>query len=317
MSRAVIVALLLAAGLASRAGAASEPERAPAALGPSAAGAAPASDGSGADEPPEGAFLEPTRGVDIEEHLGRPVGRELAFTDMDGRRVRLGDYLADGKPLLLVLAYYRCPALCGLVLRGAVEGLKLLPYRLGEHFNALTVSFDPRERPAAASQKRAVTLSELGADAQAPAWPFLVGDEAATRALAEDLGFRYAYDPATDQYAHPAAVFVLTPDGRISRYLYGPELSARDLRLALLEASRGDIGTLVDRVIMTCYRFDPASRRYGPFLLGFLRLGAVAILITVGGPLAVLWWRERRRPGPRTRGAVGHDAAADRRGRSP
>ncbi|AUX33086.1 uncharacterized protein SOCE836_052390 [Sorangium cellulosum] len=317
MSRAVAVALLLAAGLVSRPGAASEPERARPALGPSAADAAPASDGSGAEEPPEGAFLEPTRGVDIEERLGRPVDRELAFTDMDGRRVRLGDYFADGKPLLLVLAYYRCPALCGLVLRGAVEGLKLLPYRLGEQFHALTVSFDPRERPAAASQKRAVTLSELGADARAPEWPFLVGDEAATRALAADLGFRYAYDPTTDQYAHPAAVFVLTPDGRISRYLYGTEFSARDLRLALLEASRGGIGTIVDRVIMTCYRFDPASRRYGPFLLGFLRLGAAAILITVGGLLAVLWRRERRRPRARTSFAVGRDAAADRQGRSP
>ncbi|XXX82556.1 SCO family protein [Sorangium sp. So ce134] len=317
MSRAAAVALLLAAGLVSRPCAASEPERARPALGPFAADAAPASDGSGAEAPPEGAFLEPTRGVDIEEHLGRPVRRDLAFTDMDGRRVRLGDYFADGKPLLLVLAYYRCPALCGLVLRGAVEGLKLLPYRLGEQFHALTVSFDPRERPAAASQKRAVTLSGLGADARAPEWPFLVGDEAATRALAEDLGFRYAYDQATDQYAHPAAVFVLTPDGRISRYLYGTEFSARDLRLALLEASRGEVGTIVDRVIMTCYRFDPASRRYGPFLLGFLRLGAMAILSTVGGLLAVLWWRERRRPRARTSGAVGHDAAADRQGRSP
>jgi protein SCO1/2 len=216
------------------------------------------------------------------------------FTDQNGRKVRLGDYLSDGKPALLVMAYYRCPMLCGLVLRGAVEGMKALDYKLGERYHAITVSFDPRERPEAAAQKRAVTLSALGMPGTEE-WPFLVGEASASRALADELGFRYAYDPRTDQYAHPAAVFALTPDGRISRYLYGTDFSARDLRLALLEASQGKIGSIVDRVIMTCYRYDPASRKYGPFIVGFFRLGSVLILLSVGGLLGVLWTRERRR----------------------
>jgi protein SCO1/2 len=233
--------------------------------------------------------------ADLEEHLGRPVRRDLVFTDASGRRVRLGDAFDRGQPIVLILAYYRCPSLCGLVLRGAVEGLSLLPYRLGEHYQAITVSFDPHDGPGAAAQKRAVTLSALRVDPATPVWPFLVGDEAASRALADDLGFRYAYDAATDQYAHPAALFVLTPDGRISRYLYGAEFPARDLRLALLEASRGEIGSIVDRVIMTCYRYDPASRRYGPFIAGFFRLGAALILLVTVGLLAVLRLRERAR----------------------
>lgn len=244
---------------------------------------------SAAPEPP------PTAVVDLEEHLGRTVRGDLIFTDASGRRVRLGDYFNRGEPVLLVLAYYRCPMLCGLVLRGAALGLSLLPYRLGEHYQAITVSFDPHDGPGAAAQKRASTLSVLGVDPATPEWPFLVGDEAASRALADDLGFRYAYDPETDQYAHPAALFVLTKEGRISRYLYGAEFPARDLRLALLEASRGEIGSIVDRVIMTCYRYDPASRRYGPFLLGFIRIGGALILLTTVGLLAALRWAERAR----------------------
>jgi len=268
--------------------------RAVAALALAMALAAPAR--AGVEAPPAGPVATATRAVDIEERLGGAVDRRLAFTDMDGRRVRLGDYLGGGKPVILVLAYYRCPMLCGLVLRGAVAGLSLLDYRLGEQYHAITVSFDPRERPAAAREKRATALSALGVDPGTREWPFLVGEAEASRALADELGFRYAYDPRTDQYAHPAAVFVLTPEGRISRYLYGTEFSARDLRLALLEASRGEIGTIVDRVIMTCYRYDPASRKYGPFILGFFRLGAVVILATALGMLALLWHRERARP---------------------
>jgi protein SCO1/2 len=253
-------------------------------------------------DPPAENGPEAARAVDIDEHLGRPVSRDLAFTDMNGRRVRLGDYLGDGKPVILVLAYYHCPMLCGLVLRGAVEGLSLLRYRLGEEYHAVTVSFDPRERPEAAAAKRMTTLAALGASTSTPEWPFLVGSAESSRTLADELGFRYAYDARTDQYAHPAALFVLTPEGRISRYLYGTEFSARDLRLALLEASRGEIGSIVDRVIMTCYHYDPSSRKYGPFIVGFLRLGAVVILFTAVGLLAILWSRERARPA-RARGA--------------
>jgi protein SCO1/2 len=238
----------------------------------------------------------PVLEADLEEHLGRRLDPTLAFTGADGRRVVLGDLVSAGKPTVLVLAYYRCPMLCGLVLSGVVEGLRHLDWRLGHEYRALTVSFDPRDTPAAAAQKQASTLAGLGRPLPSPGdWPFLVGQPPAVEALADAVGFRYAYDARTDQYAHPAAAVVLTPDGRVSRYLYGVSFSARDLRLALLEAGDGKIGTIVDRLLFTCYRYDPASRAYGPFIVGFMRIGGALILLTVAAMLLVLVRADRRR----------------------
>jgi protein SCO1 len=241
---------------------------------------------------------EAAQEVDIEEHLGRTLDPTLALTDMDGRRVALGDYLGGSAPIVLVLAYYRCPMLCGLVLRGAVSGLLGLEYRLGGDYRALTVSFDPRDTPEAARKKRESTLAALGQSGHGPLgpaeWPFLVGGERETHALAGAIGFRYAYDAKTDQYAHPAAIVILTPGGRISRYLYGVSWSPRDLRLALVEAGEGRVGTIVDRVIMSCYHYDPTSRAYAPYVAGFLRLGGGMILFTVMGVLGLLLQAERR-----------------------
>ena len=239
------------------------------------------------------------REVDLEEHLGRRLDPALAFSDMDGRAVHLGDYLGGDTPTVMVLAYYRCPMLCGLVLRGVVDGMKDLSFRLGREYRALTVSFDPRDTPAAARDKRASTLTGLGRAPGDEGWPFLVGEEPAIRALAGAVGFRYAYDARTDQYAHPAAAIVLTPDGRVSRYLYGVTFSPRDLRLALVEAGAGRTGTIVDRVLLTCYRYDPATRAYGPFIVGFMRLGGGFILVTVSAIIAALIVAERRRAGGR------------------
>ncbi|WP_437729696.1 SCO family protein [Sorangium sp. So ce1335] len=254
-----------------------------------------------AADPP--ALPRAAREADIEERLGSAVNTALPFTDMEGRTAPLAAHLDGARPVLLVLAYYRCPTLCGLVLRGLVSGMAKLDYRLGEHYRAITVSFDPRDTPASAARKRTATLAALGMAAapEPELWPFLTGDLPEIRALAGDLGFRFAYDAQTDQYAHPAAVFVLTPDGRISRTLVGIEFPALDLRLALLEASRGQIGTPLDRVLMTCYRYDPASRRYGPYVAGFLRVGAAAILAWVLTLVAFFGWRgwQRRREGAR------------------
>jgi protein SCO1/2 len=234
--------------------------------------------------------------VDLEEHLGQPLDRALVLTDMNGGRVHLGDELPGDLPVVLVLAYYRCPMLCGLVLRGVVTGMRKLSFQLGRQYRALTVSFDPRDTPEAAQKKRASTLAGLGQGVtSSPQWPFLVGDEPAIRALASAVGFRYAYDSRTDQFAHPAAAIVLTPDGRISRYLYGVDFSPRDLRLAMTEASGGRVGTIVDRLLLTCYHYDPAARAYGPFILGFMRIGGGIILVTVAGLCAVLFRGERRR----------------------
>jgi protein SCO1/2 len=235
------------------------------------------------------------REVDIEEHLGDGLDPSLAFQDQAGRVVRLGDYFRDKKPIVLTLAYFRCPMLCGLVLRSTVTGLGKLPFRLGDDYRALTVSFDPRDTTDEAAHKRETTLLVMPYRSAPESWPFLVGQPEQIRTLADSLGFRFAYDERTGQYAHPAAVFVLTPEGRISRYLYGSEVSPRDLRLALIEAASGRIGTIVDRILLTCYRFDPATRRFGPFIRGFMRIGGVMILAAVALLLAVLFRAERRR----------------------
>ncbi len=234
--------------------------------------------------------------ADVDEHLGARLDGDLAFKDSEGRRVRLGDVFAGDKPVLLVLAYYHCPMLCGLVLRGTAEGLAQLGWTPGREYRVVTVSFDPRDTTDAAREKRKSTLASLGRPLGSPEeWPFLTGEEASIRALADTLGFRFAYDARVDAYAHPAAIFALTPDGRVSRYLYGVEFPARDLRLALTEAGEGRSGSIVDRVLLTCYRFDPASRRFGPYITGFMRLGGAFILVTVAGLLIALSVSERRR----------------------
>lgn len=251
-----------------------------------------------AGDEPEGAAtaLPPVvREVDIDEQLGKSVDRQLRFTDPTGKPVTLSEVLEGGRPAILVLAYYECPMLCGLVLRGLVDGLKRLDLSLGDQYRVVTVSIDPRDRPDDAARKQASALAALGAPDKAAAWPFLVGKETDTRLLADAVGFRYAFDPRTGQYAHPAVLAVLTPDGHISRYLYGTTFSARDLRLALVEAGQGKTGTIIDRVLLTCYRYDPVSRRYGPYILGFIRIGAAGIFLAVLGMVAVLVRVDRRR----------------------
>ena len=243
--------------------------------------------------------------ADVEEHLGAQLDRSLVFTDSEAHPVSLGEVFTGERPVLLVLAYYRCPMLCGLVLRGTAQGLSELGWTPGREYRVVTVSFDPRDTSAAARDKRQSALAGLGRAVDSPGdWPFLTGDEASIRSLADTLGFRFAYDAHVDAYAHPAAIFALTPDGRVSRYLYGVEFSARDLRLALTEAGEGRTGSIVDRVLLTCYRFDPASRRFGPYITGFMRVGGALILATVLGLVSALLIAERRRRARDRRGAV-------------
>jgi protein SCO1 len=244
-----------------------------------------------ADVPPPPAVRE----IGIDEHSGQTIPGQLEFTDQAGRRVRLSELFQDDKPVLLILAYFRCPALCGLILRGVVHTLSDLGWTPGAQYRAVTVSIDPKDTAATALSKHQSILGALKLARTDSAWPFLVGSEPDIQALTSSVGYRYAYDPASDQYAHPAVLVILTPRGKISRYLYGVEFPASDLRLALLEASEGRIGTVLDRVIMTCYRYDPATRRYGPYVFGFLRIGSALILAGLAVGMSVLLWRQRAR----------------------
>jgi protein SCO1/2 len=245
--------------------------------------------------PPPPAVPPAVTRVDLDEHLGARLSPELAFTDDRGRGVRLGDYLGHGRPILLTLVYFRCPMLCDLVLQGLVKGLAPLDWRPGREYQGLTVSIDPKDRPGAAALKQNKLLQALRRPDDRAGWPFLVGDAPAIARLADEVGFRYAYDRQSDQYAHPAVAVVLSPDGRISRYLYGVALQPLDVRLALTEAGRGRIGGVMARVLLTCFRYDPATRRYGLLVSAVIKGGGALVLLTVAIVLAILWRYDRRR----------------------
>jgi protein SCO1/2 len=205
--------------------------------------------------------------------------------------------------VLLSLVYFNCPMLCGLVLTGQARAMRESGLELGKDYDAVTISFDPTDTTATAAERQRGHLQAFGKPEARAAWTFLTGAEPDIRAVAGALGFHYAYDEKTRQYAHAAAVFALTPGGRVSRYLYGVEYPARDLRLSLVEASEGRVGTSFDRLLLTCYRYDPASRKYEPYVMGAVRIAMLGVLGGLGIMLGVFWRRELR--GKRVHGSEG------------
>jgi protein SCO1 len=235
-------------------------------------------------------------GADVVEHLGARLPLDLGLVDAQGRHIALRSLFDGVHPVVLVLAYYECPQLCSLVLDGTVAAMRALDrqgFQLGPQYRAATISFDATERIDQAARKQASVLSRLGAPPDQ--WPFLVGDADSVRALTQRLGFEFLRDPRTGALAHAAVVFVLTPEGVISRYLYGIEYPPRDLKLALLEASQGKTGSFGDRVLMRCFQYDPATRRYGLFVSRFMKLGGLLIFVVVLVMLRGFMRHERRR----------------------
>lgn len=235
------------------------------------------------------------REVDVVEQLGGQVPESLSFTDENGQTVRMNQFFKGDKPVVLTLVYYQCPALCNLVLSGVAQALKSSGLDLGVDYRAVTVSIDPTETPAMAKERKRGHLQAVGLDPESKDWSFLVGKDDDIRKLASAAGFKYQYDADLKQYAHSAVFFVLTPEGKLSRYLYGVRYPSRDLRMALVEASSGRVGTSFDRVLLTCYQYDPASRRYGFYVNTYFRVGGGLVFIGVAGLLAFLWRRELKR----------------------
>jgi len=233
--------------------------------------------------------------VGIEEHLDAKIPLDLEFRDEHGVVVKLGDYFDGEKPVILTLNYYKCPMLCGLQLNGLLDGLMEVDWTPGQEFEMVTVSINPLETPALATEKKQNYLKKYGRPSAASGWHFLTGKEPEIRQLASTLGFGYTYDRETGEYAHAAAIFVSTPDGRVARYLYGIEYPPRRLRLALLEASEGEIGSTIDQLILYCYHYDPSNRRYTPIAMNIMRLGGGATTLVLGLTLGGFWLRELRR----------------------
>ncbi|HEY0481148.1 MAG TPA: SCO family protein [Kofleriaceae bacterium] len=236
---------------------------------------------------------------DVTEHLGDRLPLDLMFVDSTGRRAPLRSLFDGVHPVLLVLAYYECPQLCSLVLdsaAGAMQTLERQGFQLGRQYRVATISFDTTERIDQAARKQASVLGRLGRETVDPAvWPFLVGDAWSVGALTDRLGFAFQRDPRTGAIAHPAVVFVLTPDGVISRYLYGVDYAPRDLKLSLLEASAGKTGSIGDKIALRCFQYDPATRRYGLFVARFMKLGGAMIFVIVAVMFSVLVRHEIRR----------------------
>lgn len=244
--------------------------------------------------------------VAVKEHLGEKIDLNLQFTDSaDGQKHALKDYFQNGKPTILNLVYYECPMLCTMVLNGLSAGLKGLDWSIGDQFNVLTISIDPKDDIGDAEQKRNVYVKDYLTTAQGSVvsrneattksgWHFFTADETSVKTLADQLGFGYQYDKFQKQYAHAAVTFVLTPEGSISRYLYGIQYRPRDVRLALLEASRGKVGNVFDRLLMFCYHYEPGTRGYAVKAVQVMKLGGAATVALLGGWLSFFWFSQSR-----------------------
>ena len=240
----------------------------------------------GADEP-----LAALQDVDVIEHIGDKVPGGLTFRDPEGHKVEL-DALLGQRPLLVTLGYYRCPMLCNLVLDGLVKTMKQAGLLPGRDFQAVSISIDPNEDAKLAVDTRNRVLASAGVGTDPGAWPFLMGDAFGSRVLADSVGFKYAYDKSSGQFAHDAVTFVLTREGRISRYLYGVDVLPRDFRLAMVEAGAGRVGTSFDRLLLSCFQYDPLNRKYAPYALGFVRIGSGLVFLVLVGLLTMLWRKE-------------------------
>jgi protein SCO1/2 len=235
----------------------------------------------------------PLAEVGFDQNLGESVPLDLEFTDHTGARIELRELFGE-RPIVRVPAYYECPMLCTLVLDGLSRTLRTLPFNPGTEFDVVTVSFDPRETPEQAAETRDEVLARFRRPETAHGWHFLTGEQPAIESLTSAVGFRYAFDEALGEYAHAAGVVVITPEGRIARYFFGIEYPARDLRLGLVEAADERIGSVVDQLLLYCYRYDPTTGRYNAVVMRILRLAGIATVLAIGIFLSLSWLRERR-----------------------
>ncbi len=230
-------------------------------------------------------------GVGLEEKLGDTIDLDLSFIDEEGKQVKLGDYVKDGKPLLLTLVYYRCPTLCSLYLNEISNALKELSWEVGKEFRYVAVSFDPKEKPELARHKKAAYLKDYGRG-DGSGWSFLTGNDPEIKKLSSSLGFTYKWNPYNDQWVHVSVAYVITPEGKISRYLKGIPMEERTLRLSLVEAADSKIGDLSDRVALFCFQFDPSKNRYTLYAFNIMRIGGFLTVVVFAAFLFRFWKKQ-------------------------
>jgi protein SCO1 len=242
---------------------------------------------------PSSALPAPLREIGFDQNIGQRLPLDVPVRDEDGRTVKIGAYFGQ-RPVVLIFAYYSCPMLCAQVINGLASALGVLSLEPGRDLEIVAVSFDPRDTAATAASKKAAYLERYARPGAARASHFLTADQPAIERLTRAAGFRYAWDEATQQFAHPSGVIVLTPDGRLARYMFGIEYGPRDLRLALVEASAGTLGTAVDTLLLYCYHYDPMTGRYGLQIMRALRVAGALTVVALGAFVVVMVRRERR-----------------------
>ena len=238
---------------------------------------------------------EELTGLGIFPRNGEALPLDLTFTASDGQRVRLGDFFTGEKPVILTLVYYNCPMLCNILLDSFVKGLQGLDWTAGQEFEIVTVSIDPRENSEQARFKKAHQIENYGRPSAAEGWHFLTGEEKQIRALADAVGFKYAWNDETQQFMHAAGIFIVSPEGVVSQTLLGLVFEPRTLRLALVEASQGEIGGILDQALLFCFHYDAESGRYAPAAMKLMRLGAALAGIGFLAWLITFWIRDKRR----------------------
>ena len=229
--------------------------------------------------------------VTFEQRLNQQLPLDTPFRDETGSAVTLGDYFGQ-RPVVLAFVYYQCPMLCTQVMNGISSALKVVPFIPGKDFEVVYVSFDPRDTPRAAAEKKTALLADYQQTISAAGWHFLSGDEASIRQVTSAAGFNYRWDEATGQFAHVSGVLVATADGRLSRYFYGVEYSPKELRMALVESGDGKVGSLVDTLLLYCYHYNPAAGRYGAIAMNLVRLGGAVTALFLGGFIFLMRRRE-------------------------
>ncbi len=231
--------------------------------------------------------------VTLEQHPGQQLSRDLVFRDENGQPFRFGNQI-ENQPTVLVPGYYRCPMLCPLLNDGLIQALQELRMNVGRDFQVVEFSIDPKDTPADAARKKAEYLRRYGRHGTAAGWHFLVGDERSVAQLADELGYRYAYDPETKQYAHPSGIIVLTPEGKISRYIFGATFDARELHNALIAARTGESTSTLSKVFLLCFHYNPITGKYGALIMSIVRIAGIATVLAIG--LSIMYFTRRARP---------------------
>jgi len=245
-----------------------------------------------ADDPAASVMPRALRDVGIDRQVGKQLPLDLRFHDETGREVRLAEYFGKKKPVVLVPVYYSCPMLCPLALEGLARSLRMLTFGAKTDYELVVFSIDPRDRPADAQRKKTDALATFGRAGGDAGWHFLTGDERSIAALTRAIGFRYKAEGG--QFVHASTLVMATPKGKVARYLYTTEPAPKDLRLALVEASSGQLGTVADQVLLYCFHYDATTGRYTLLTMRLVRIAAIATVLALGGLIAYMLRQERR-----------------------